>query len=64
MDTYQVNDAKDALITPHLYGCDRVLGVNINSLRVTSQEAIDYLMSLSSIVKSTSNSIRRPRKRG
>jgi hypothetical protein len=64
MDTYQISDAKDAIITPHLYGCDRVLGVSVNSLRVTSQETIDYLMSLSSIVKTTSNSIRRPRKRG
>jgi hypothetical protein len=64
MDTYQVNDAQDAIITPHLYGCDRVLGVSVNSLRVTSQEAIDYLMSLSTIVKSTSNNIRRPRNRG
>jgi hypothetical protein len=64
MDTYQVNDAMDDIITPHLYGCDRVLGVSINSLRVTSQETVDYLMSLSTIVKMTSNSIRRPRKRG
>jgi hypothetical protein len=63
-DTVQLSDDGTEVYTPHLYGCDRVLGVCINSIRVTSQEAVDYLMSLSTIMKTTSNSIRRPRSRG
>jgi len=51
-DSYVSNDAGTAVLTPHIYGTDKVKGVSSDTVRETANAAMDYLMSLDTIKKS------------
>lgn len=51
-ESYAFNEAGTGFVTPHIFGTDKVQGVNSTSIRQTAENAIDYLMSLDMIKKS------------
>lgn len=51
-ESYTFNEAGTGFLTPHIFGTDKVQGVNATTIRETAQETIDYLMSLDTIRKS------------
>jgi len=51
-DTYQWSDSGASVYPVHLSGADKVQGVNVSSIRETTNKALDYLMSLDMIAKS------------
>lgn len=51
-ETYTMNEAGTAVVSQHLSGADKCLNVNGNSITETSLNAVDWMMSLSSIKQS------------
>lgn len=60
-DSYKVNEARTALVTPHLYGCDKLRGVTINTITETCLSVIEWIMSLETIRTGMPTSTRKSR---
>lgn len=50
-ESYKLNESGTSFDTPHIFGTDKVLGVNAGTIRQTAENSIDYLMSLDMIKK-------------
>lgn len=48
-ETYILNEAKTAVLSLHLVGADKCLGVSSDTIRETALKVLDYLMSLDTI---------------
>lgn len=48
-ETYTLDDAGTSVVSLHLFGADRCLNVNVNSITETAQISLDYLMSWNTV---------------
>jgi hypothetical protein len=62
-DTWIPSEDLTKVYSPHIYGCDKVLGVSADTIKQSTYEAMDWLMSLDSIKKSTRSSDYNPSNR-
>lgn len=60
MDSYAPNEALTAIITPHLYGTDKVRGVSTETIRETAYKSMDYLFSLDTIKRNITRNPNNP----